>query len=307
MKQFKTVSEMLEIFSHEIQLKTTEIESFEERKEKLQQIQFEISQIENFKSIGNHEDEITQVLLACERILESLKNLNDSNQIKSTNEDLEDHQTAVIRVERLKKKIQNFENLKDIFVTLSKCKESVESRPAFGLEDVKIKEEILEHKSILVPNCQNEIEKAEALLKEIQSQVESNQISDEASKICSIIKIISTEFSKREEYLEMNKNLRIDYEALKMDLLTLMVEEKKKLALFEDGISFELLESSLEEFENLEARLMDLWIKIDEVRLSLKPLLKDQSFVDELAQEADLENQVSCTKTIRFCSLLVVL
>lgn len=253
-------------------------------------------ELENLRGFDLTKEKTKEVLAKNEKISEDLKHLKPQLDEICTFLELKDlHSNLTANAEQMHTNLTALSKgqieIQEIIDILVEKQEVAKSWPRMGLNVEDVEVELQHHNDVVVPESLFELEKFRLLMDEVEKYLEPGQVLDGTSQNPPFQIILPRELERRKEYLKDNKDLRIQYGALKDDLMNLIDETQKgRLKRFENGMDFDKMEGN---FDHNERKCNEMLEKLHEVSEALKPSLIVPTSLDELDNEVDNLNKVS--------------
>ena len=248
----------------------------------------------------------TQLALACDKGQQIASEASAQDRNKIT----EQLQSLKTQIHTLKKAIERkraehvesaaeyaklSEELESVMQVLLDGESVAKSRPLLGTGVKDVEAKLRDHDSNLAVTIHSHLEKMKVLRAEGEGKKLPAQIRGTLSSAAALINSLPTELEDRRQYLERNKEFRLQYDSFVERLNSWVEEAQVKLRTFESGIDFENLEKDLEEHKvyfRQETKLRDLLNKIHETADKIRPSLDGATSQEKLRTEEEFLNQL---------------
>ena len=187
------------------------------------------------------------------------------------------------------------EELEAIMQVLLDGESVAKSRPLLGTSVKDVEAKIRDHDGSLSVTIHTHLEKLKVLRTEGEGKKLPAQIKVTLSSAAALLNSLPGELEDRRQYLERNKEFRLQYDSFVERLNSWVEEAQIKLRTLESGIDFENLERDLDEHKvyfRQETKLRDLLNKIHETADKIRPSLDGTSSQEKLRHEEEFLNQL---------------
>ena len=258
------------------------------------------------EAIRRIDDCDTQLALACDKGQQIAAEASSQDRNKIT----EQLQSLKTQIMTLKKAIERkraehvecaaeyaklIEELEAIMQVLVDGESIAKSRPLLGTGVKDVEAKLREHDDNLTNTIQSHLDKLKTLRLEGEGKKLPAQIKSVLSSAAAMLSSLPAELEERRQYLERNKEFRLQYDSFVERLNGWVEEAQIKLRTFEAGIDFENLDKDLEEHKvyfRQETKLRDLLTKIHETADKIRPSLDGASSQEKLRHEEEFLNQL---------------
>jgi len=248
----------------------------------------------------------TQLALACDKGQQIAAEASSQDRNKIT-EQLQSLKTQIMTLKKAieRKRAEHVESaaeyaklseeLEAILQVLIDGESIAKSRPLLGTSVKDVEAKLREHDDNLTNTIQSHLEKVKALRVEGEGKKLPIQIKGILSSAAALLSSLPAELEDRRQYLERNKEFRLQYDSFVERLNSWVEEAQIKLRTFESGIDFQNLEKDLEEHKvyfRQETKLRDLLNKIHETADKIRPSLDGTASQEKLRHEEEFLNQL---------------